>query len=167
MSKAFVNEDAAPEAIALRSAPTVGRGELRYITSEGHHRLAAELAEARAQLAAEGEGGARGVRRADLLDRIRVLEATLGAVTVAPAVSAPGRACFGAWIELQAEDGEQVAIRLVGPDEVDARAGQISVDSPLGRAVLGREEGDEVVVHRPVGDRALTIVRIGDAPPRR
>jgi transcription elongation factor GreB len=61
------------------------------------------------------------------------------------------------------EDGEQgtrVTYQLVGPDETDLRAGKISVDSPVGRALMGRRRGDQVVVRRPRGELELTILNI-------
>jgi transcription elongation factor GreB len=48
----------------------------------------------------------------------------------------------------------------VGPDEFDVDAGLISVDSPVGRALLGRRAGDEVVVRRPKGDAVFEILEV-------
>lgn len=163
MSKAFVNEDAPAETVAVRSAPRVAPGESRYITAEGFARLQAELGQAEAELAREGKGGAAGLRRADLEDRIRALTATLGAVTVVPRPPRkPDRVYFGAWVSLEDEDGGTSEVRIVGPDEVDVRAAQISVDSPMARALLGREVGDEVTVQRPLGPKRFTIARVAD-----
>jgi transcription elongation factor GreB len=67
---------------------------------------------------------------------------------------------FGAWFELASDDGKR-AYRLVGPDEIDDAPDYVSVDSPLGRAVLGKGLGAEIVVCTPEGERryALSIVR--------
>jgi transcription elongation factor GreB len=70
------------------------------------------------------------------------------------------RIYFGAWVSLEGEDGEQLEFRIVGADEFDPARRFISVESPMARAVLGRSEGDEVVVARPKGTGAFTILRI-------
>jgi transcription elongation factor GreB len=67
---------------------------------------------------------------------------------------------FGAWVELEDEDGEIVTYRLVGPDEFDVAKGLISMDSPVGRALLGKKPGDEVIVRRPKGDILYTVVAV-------
>jgi transcription elongation factor GreB len=58
------------------------------------------------------------------------------------------------------EDGTERRYRLVGPDEFDVEAGLISVDAPLGRALLGKREGDVVQVRRPAGVVEVTVVEI-------
>jgi transcription elongation factor GreB len=71
-----------------------------------------------------------------------------------------GRAYFGAWVTLEQEDGTERRYRLVGPDEFDVEAGLISVDAPLGKALLGKREGDVVLVRRPAGAVEVTIVEV-------
>jgi transcription elongation factor GreA len=56
---------------------------------------------------------------------------------------------------------EVVTNQLVGPEEADVKKGSISVLSPLGRSMLGKEEGDEVVVVTPGGRREFEVVAIG------
>ncbi|MBJ22999.1 MAG: transcription elongation factor GreB [bacterium] len=70
------------------------------------------------------------------------------------------RVYFGAWVSVEGEDGESQRFRLVGPDEFDASGGRISVDSPVGRALMGQRLGDEVVVRRPKGDTLYEILAI-------
>jgi transcription elongation factor GreB len=70
------------------------------------------------------------------------------------------RVRFGAWVELEDEEGEQVEYRLVGPDEFDLKKRFISLDSPVARALLGKCEGDEVMVRRPKGEIFYTIVSV-------
>ncbi len=70
------------------------------------------------------------------------------------------RVYFGAWVEIEDEEGEEARYQLVGPDEFDAAKGRISVDSPVGRALMGKALGDEVTVRRPKGDTVYTIVGI-------
>jgi len=75
-----------------------------------------------------------------------------------------GKVYFGAWVTLEDESGEERVYRLVGPDEFDVEAGKLSIDSPLGRALLGKSEGDEVRVQRPRGAIECTIVEIQYVP---
>jgi transcription elongation factor GreB len=67
---------------------------------------------------------------------------------------------FGAWVALEGEDGEKLEFRIVGADEFDPAQRFISVESPMARAVLGRQVGDEVVVVRPKGTGAFTVLRV-------
>src|SRR5262245_19032933 len=67
---------------------------------------------------------------------------------VQPGQVATDRVYFGAWVTLEDEEGEEVRYRLVGPDESDVPTGKISVESPLGRGLIGKRRGDEVSVVR-------------------
>ena len=67
---------------------------------------------------------------------------------------------FGAWVTLEDDAGATHRYRIVGPDEFDRQPGYISVDSPVGRALLGRSLDDEVTVHRPRGEVIWTIVQV-------
>ena len=58
------------------------------------------------------------------------------------------------------EDGAKVSYHLVGPDETDLKSGKISVDSPVGRALLGKRAGDVVTVNRPRGEVDFAVVAI-------
>ena len=62
-----------------------------------------------------------------------------------------GKVFFGAWVEIENEQGEQLAFRIVGPDEIYGRKDYISIDSPMARALLKREVGEEVMVRTPGG----------------
>ena len=79
---------------------------------------------------------------------------------IEPCDPGTGRVAFGAWVLLEDAGGEHVEYQLVGPDEFDVAAGRISVDSPVGRAILGKACGDEVLVQRPRGDVVLEIRRV-------
>ncbi len=70
------------------------------------------------------------------------------------------RVHFGCWVELEDDDGEVQVYRIVGSDETDLARGHISADSPVARALLGRELDDEVVIERPRGELVATIVAI-------
>lgn len=67
---------------------------------------------------------------------------------------------FGAWIELEGEQGEILVYRIVGPDEFDANKGYISMDSPVAKALMKKLQGDEVKVQTPGGDRFYYISRV-------
>jgi transcription elongation factor GreB len=67
---------------------------------------------------------------------------------------------FGAWFELADDDGRRCEYRLVGPDEFDFAPDYVSVDSPLGRAVLGKSMGNEIAVPTPEGDRSYELTGV-------
>ena len=82
----------------------------------------------------------------------------LEVVTEVPAQTS--RVFFGAWVALEGEAGESLEFRIVGADEFDPAQRFISVESPMARAVLGKQEGDAAVVVRPKGTDTFTIVRV-------
>jgi transcription elongation factor GreB len=55
--------------------------------------------------------------------------------------------------------------RIVGPDEADVKAGRLSVESPLARALLGKEVGESVQVERPRGAMEYTVTQVAYSPP--
>jgi len=68
-------------------------------------------------------------------------------------IESTGRVIFGSTITLlNVETDESVTYKIVGEDEADVPSGKISVVSPIARAVMGKNEGDEVVVKAPAGD---------------
>lgn len=162
MSKAFTKEDGGGEDGLVPVRPRASSDHPRYITPEGYRALQEELA----QLLSSPPPGEEGALDAAVLRRERERRAheladTLGVVKVVPPPEAPhGRVFFGAWVTLEDEDGALQRWRLVGPDEADARAGRLSVESPLGRALLGREEGDVVEVERPRGRTEFTVMQV-------
>jgi transcription elongation factor GreB len=81
-------------------------------------------------------------------------------VVVKPGEVARDRVYFGAKVTLEDEAGAECRYWLVGPDESDVESGAISVESPLGRVLMGKRCGDEVVVHRPAGRATYTVLAI-------
>jgi len=72
------------------------------------------------------------------------------------------RAVFGCMVVLENTDtGEQVEYQLVGPDESNIKAGRISVSSPLGKLIIGKKPGDEIVLQAPGGQRRYELIEIG------
>ena len=150
----------------------------KYITPEGAKTLRDELAwlwtkerprvtQAVSDAAALGDRSENadyiyGKRRLREIDRrIEYLSKRLDVLTVVTELPPDrGRVAFGAWVTLEDDDGAEQVYRLVGPDEFDAKAGLISVDSPVARAVLGKREGDEVTVARPKGPATFTITEV-------
>lgn len=73
---------------------------------------------------------------------------------------------FGAWVLFEnADDGRELKVRIVGPDETDAALGWISIDSPLARAALKRRVDDEFGVQLPSGPARFTVVAVSYAGP--
>ena len=67
---------------------------------------------------------------------------------------------FGAFVQVEDEQGVLSTYRIVGPDEFDPEKNYISMDSPVGKALLGKSLDDEVIVSTPEGQRFLTIVDV-------
>lgn len=91
-------------------------------------------------------------------DRLKVLK------VVYPPLH-PKAVSFGCWVTYEDEEGNERSYQLVGPDEFDVNLGKISVDSPVGMALLGKKVDDEVTIKRPAGDLTVTILEIGSAKP--
>lgn len=70
------------------------------------------------------------------------------------------RAGFGSTVHLRAEGGDTIVYQLVMPEDADADKGMISTSSPIGRAILNKEEGDEVTVSTPNGTRKFEILKL-------
>lgn len=149
-----------------------------YITKEGADRLLAELkylwkekrpaiTESVREAAALGDRsenaeyiyGKKMLREIDR--RVRYLEKRLDQCTVVDRVPLDqSRVFFGAWVTIEDEDGEQERFRIVGADELEHDERYISIDSPVARALLKKEEGDDVMLRRAQGERLYTIERI-------
>ncbi|MBI2602645.1 MAG: transcription elongation factor GreA [Deltaproteobacteria bacterium] len=72
----------------------------------------------------------------------------------------PSNIRFGAWVTLEDEQGKTKKYRLVGELEADIRKNKISVSSPLGRALLGKEENDSVEIAAPGGTKEYQVVSV-------
>lgn len=71
-----------------------------------------------------------------------------------------GKAYFGAWVELENENGESLEFRIVGAEEIYWNKAFISVDSPMARACLGKAIDDEIIVRTPEGAKYWNIIDI-------
>ncbi len=95
--------------------------------------------------------------------RIRELEGKIAAAEVIDVskMTPSDRVIFGVTVELEdATSEETLTYQIVGTDEADVKLGKVSVTSPLGRALVGREAGDEVTVNAPSGLRRYTIIDV-------
>lgn len=74
-----------------------------------------------------------------------------------------GRVFFGAWVEIENDQEQTKRFRIVGHDEIYGRLDYISIDAPMARALLKKEEGDEVVVQTPGGEAIwyVSAIRYG------
>jgi transcription elongation factor GreB len=154
-----------------------------YITPEGFERLRTEhenlwrverpkVTQAVSTAAALGDRSENadyiyGKKRLREIDsRIRFLSKRLEALTVVrESPEQADKIFFGAWVTLEDEQGDQVCYRIVGPDESNPGSRAISVDSPVGRALMGRELDDEVQVKRPRGVTNYSIVEVAYREP--
>lgn len=148
------------------------------LTPAGHARLQEELkrwkaerprviqaiAEARAHgdLSENAEYHAAKERQGLIEAHIARLESLLSrAEVIDPRRFNDNRVRFGATVTLYDEErDEEVTYQLVGEPESDVEQGRLSVSSPLGRALVGREEGDDVEVRVPMGVRRFSIVKV-------
>jgi transcription elongation factor GreA len=71
-----------------------------------------------------------------------------------------GKAAFGSTVHLREDTGSDVVFQLVMPEDADVDKGLISTSSPIGRAIVGKEEGDEVLVVTPNGKRSFEITKL-------
>ncbi len=123
-----------------------------------------EIEEARAHgdLSENAEYHAAKERQAFIEGRIRELQTKLSmAEVIDPSKIAQSKVAFGAKVRvLDIEAQEEYLFYLVGPEEADVKAGKISVTSPVGRALIGREVGDRVVIKAPARTIEYEIIEI-------
>lgn len=150
----------------------------KYVTPAGARRMRDELDQlwrverpqvtlAVQEAAAQGDRSENaeytyGKKRLREIDRrVRFLRKRLdGIVVVDRAPTDPERVYFGAWVELEDEAGATHEHRIVGPDEFDMDARYVSMDAPLGRALMGKRLDDEIAIDLPGGRRKLVIVKV-------
>jgi transcription elongation factor GreA len=123
---------------------------------------AIEEARSHGDLSENAEYAAAKDRQGFIEGRINDLEYKLACLEIIhPHHQPKDRAVFGSRVLLEnLETGQDVEYQLVGPDESDVEKGRISIVSPLGRAILGKKPGDELLVEVPGGKRAYELVEI-------
>jgi transcription elongation GreA/GreB family factor len=164
MSRAFVNED---NAAAQADQPVERQvsAQPNYVTPQGFAQLQAKVVELQtllSELNAQGEL-ANKQRAADLQRDLRYFTQRLQSAQVVPPASSTEKVQIGSRVTFADEQDRQQTIQLVGEDQAAAADGLINWGSPLGRALLGAQLGDEVLWQRPAGDQRIEIIRIDPA----
>lgn len=149
-----------------------------YITPEGAEKLRAEyaklfhderpkLVEVVSWAASNGDRSENadylyGKRRLREIDRrLRYLSDRLEKALVVDPKTQKGPAVrFGATVTIIDEDGKETSYQIVGEDEWDVSLGRISWKSPMAKALLGKKEGDEAVIRKPIGEQAVEIAKV-------
>jgi transcription elongation factor GreA len=93
--------------------------------------------------------------------RIAMLKKRMGEISMMDLNRIPkDRAGFGSTVHLRSKNGDTIVYQLVMPEDADAEKGMISTSSPIGRAILNKEEGDEIKVTTPNGTRQFELVKL-------
>jgi transcription elongation factor GreA len=154
-----------------RKVPITARGaeklreELVRLKTVDRPRIIAAIAEARAHgdLKENAEYHAAREQQSFAEGRIKDIESKLSHAHIVDitTMEANGKVVFGCTVELMDEDTEETIVyQIVGEDEADIKAGMISVNSPIARALIAKMEGDVVSVTVPGGERSLEIVEV-------
>ena len=164
MSRAFVNEDSAADHANTPIERHVSN-QPNYVTAEGHGLLHAKVSALQAQHSQESAKGddADKQRLADLERDLRYFNQRLLSAQVAAPATSMDKVQIGSWVTFADEHGNEQRVQLVGEDQADAAQGLINWGSPLGRALLGAQLGDEVLWLRPAGDLRVEIIAIEPA----
>jgi len=141
------------------------RAELKRLKSEDRPKVIEAIAEARSHgdLSENAEYAAARDQQGFIEGRIADLESQLSkAEIIEPGrLNANGRIVFGSTVALFDEKGDQeVTYQIVGNLEANIDEGQISLSSPIARALIGKEEGEEVEVTTPGGVRRYEVLRV-------
>lgn len=98
--------------------------------------------------------------------RVRYLRKRLEIVRVVDySPQQDGKVFFGAWVEVENEQGDRMRFRIVGPDEIYGRKDYISIDAPMARALLKKELDEEVKVKTPSGEKTWYVNMISYTTP--
>ena len=120
-----------------------------------------EVARAHGDLSENAEYHAAKERQGQVEAMIGDLDDRLSrALVIDPTTLSGDKVVFGATVTLVDEENKTVVYQLVGQTEADARVGRISYNSPLGRALIGRQVGDEIEVTTPAGERYYEISKL-------
>ena len=139
--------------------------ELQRLKSVDRPAIIEAIAEARAQgdLSENAEYESAKEKQGFIEGRIADIEAKISQAEVIDpsSLNAGGRCVFGATIEMEDLDTEQKSTyQIVGDDESNIKENKISINSPLAKALIGKEEGDEAIVKAPKGDICYEIEEI-------
>lgn len=141
------------------------REELKRLKTEDRPRIIQAISEARehGDLKENAEYHAAREQQGFCEGRIKELEGKLSEARIIDVKNLPntGKVIFGVTVSLvNCETDEEVRYRIVGEDEAEVKAGKISVTSPIARALIGKIEGDVVVVRAPAGEVEYEIDKV-------
>lgn len=141
------------------------QAELKTLKSTERPKVIQEIAEARAHgdLSENAEYHAAREQQSFIEGRIKELEGNLGVAEVIDTskLNVQGKVVFGALVKLYEEGGDaEVSYQIVGDLEADIAQGRISLSSPIGRALIGKFEGDEFTFQAPAGEKAYEILEV-------
>ncbi len=141
------------------------REELKELKSVARPKVIKAIAEARehGDLKENAEYHAAREQQSFIEGRIQDIEAKLSNAEIIDVtkLDAGGKIIFGATVELADEEtGEEVRYQIVGEDEADIKAGLLSVNSPIARALIGKQEGDIATVKTPGGVKEFEILAV-------
>jgi transcription elongation factor GreA len=150
--------------LTVRGAESL-REELKRLKGEDRPRVIDAIAEARAHgdLKENAEYHAAREEQGFIEGRIQEVEGKLSNAEIIDVtkLNAGGKVVFGATVDLEDEDaGSEVTYQIVGEDEADIKAGRISINSPIARGLIGKMEGDAVVVRTPGGEKNFEVVEV-------
>jgi transcription elongation factor GreA len=138
--------------------------ELEHLKSVERPKVIRAIEEARSHgdLSENAEYDAAKERQAFIEGRVSELGFKLGNAEIIDTDNLPkDRAVFACTVVLENVDtGQDVEYQLVGPEESDIEKGRISVTSPLGKAIIGKKPGEEIVLNAPGGKRVYELVEI-------
>ena len=137
------------------------KAELKQLKSVERLKNVRDIEEARAHgdLSENAEYHAAKERQGFIVARMAELETKISSSQVIDTSTLKGeRVVFGATVKLlDLDTEEEIRYQIVGEDEADAAKGKISIKSPIARAMIGKEEGDEIEVKTPKGSRAMEV----------
>lgn len=140
------------------------REEMRYLKQVQLPQVIKDIGAARERgdLSDNAEYHAAKEQQGLIVARIEHLEQTLSrAEVIDPSKQSGSKVQFGAKVKLSNVDtGEEQSLQIVGPEEADQKHGRISVTSPLARALLGHEVGEEFQAMMPAGPRTYEIIDV-------
>ena len=140
------------------------RDELHRLKTVDRPTVIEAIAEARAKgdLSENAEYDAAKEQQAFIEGRIREVEDYLARAQVIDPkqLNTGGKIVFAATVELEDAEGNEVTYQIVGDAEADLKENKISISSPIARALIGKHEGDPVVVRAPGGTREYTILAV-------
>lgn len=141
------------------------REELKRLKTVDRPRIIQAIAEARAHgdLSENAEYHAAREQQSFAEGRIQEIEFKLSNAEIIDVtqLNAGGKVIFGATVVLSDEEnGNEVTYQIVGEDEADIKQNRISVNSPIARALIGKQDGDVAVVKTPAGERQFEIIEV-------